>query len=468
MSVLSSSLLRRASGGLILGLSALLLLVGPRPAGPVVALAACSMLVLGAWSLREARQGRRRDGLRTLLDALLLGLALSTLLALAAPGVGPAVALLFALCAAAAVSPWVGGCSRGAGADPRTLVATAGLSLFLIGGWSVVVAPDGRTSMTAAAVLLGVAIVIRRLLAGELDALLLVGSPVQQRRCGRARLAMTAVLPAGVAAAALAASWWRGPSPSLSACVAGLAMLAIVRGRWVPPVEPRPAEPPDSAARLVALGELARLAAHEIRNSLSVLFSSADLLRRDRSEDERRELLDALNEEGERIRVVVDQLTELAREETGPREVLRLAQLVRQAARRAVDRPGWPEGVTVGLQAFGDSDVVFGDATQLEIAVSHVLQAAARGGARSVRADRPDPGPEGAVTLRIRSDGHAPPPDWAGAPSRLLAEAASADGALGLAVARRVAREHGGELTVERPPEGGFLAELSLPHRERA
>lgn len=463
MSSTAPLILRRGLGGLILASCALLLLAGPRPLAPQLALAACSSAALLAWSLREARQGRRDDGLRTLLDSLLLGLSGAVALALLRPETGAASPLLLALALAASLSPWVGGCSRGAGALPRTLAATSGLSLLLLGGWWVAVLPETRATLAAAPVLIGVALIGRQLLSGEMEAVLVMGSPAQRRRCGRARLVATRLLPLAVVLLAAAVALQR-PSAAPAPWLAGLAAVALLRARWAEPSESRAALPdPGAPARLAALGELSRLAAHEIRNSLSVLFSSTDLLRRERPAAERDELLEALSEEGERIRVVVDQLTAFASDEPAARAALRLPELARRAAGRAVERLDWPEGVTVGLEPVDEELRALGDAQRLEIAVAHVLRAAARGAARRVtiatgRGARADE-----VCLRIGSDGREPAPAWEGAPSRLLAEVASSDAALGLAVAQRVLREHEGELELGRAPDGGFRAVLCLP-----
>ena len=39
---------------------------------------------------------------------------------------------------------------------------------------------------------------------------------------------------------------------------------------------------------------------------------------------------------------------------------------------------------------------------------------------------------------------------------------------LGLAIARRAAQRHGGELLLSNHPQGGFIAALSLPARQQA
>jgi signal transduction histidine kinase len=443
--------------GLVAGAAAMSVPALAVPAGWL--LAAC---LVAAFAVREGLEGSAADGWGVVVDSLLIGSSLGAIHHAVGAGAGQAPALPWVAAAATAVAaPWVGGCTRGTGATLSTLL-TLGASLSLI---VAVASSEGvPAALWSGAALALVARVAGR---GDLVSPLLMGSPAQRRRCRRARLGTTLVVPLlAIAAAALVAL--KG-EPTPRAQVLTLAVLgcaAIFRSRLVagPATAAGCAAPGgESSERLAALGEYTRLVAHEVRNSLSVLFSTTDLLRRDRDAEQRRELLDVMTEEGDRVRDVIDQMTAFVGEgHAGERARLRLREIAREAAERALDRPAWPEGLTINLDLAGGDDVVVGDASRLELAVSHVLVAAAQGGATGVTMESRR---EGATRrLVVKGDGRAGADVSAPSPSTLLAGRASGgNAALGLAVAQRTLREHGGELRLSRADSGGLNAVVELP-----
>ena len=423
------------------------------------ALLAC---LLATVAVREALDGRALDGWQVVVDAVLIGSSVAAIIvAVGGPSHGASQGLPWtAVAAAAIVAPWVAACTRGAGSTLGTLLAFSATAA-LVGGFACPAVVPGAL-MSAA----GLGLVAWMAASGSLASPLLVGSPAQQRRCGRARVGATLVVPLAAVVIAAADAWRGEPIPTVQ--VVTLAMLgsaAILRTRVVSASRSASGcevQGLESGERLAALAEYSRLVAHEVRNSLSVLYSTADLLRRDRDEAQRLELLDVLAEEGDRVRMVIDQLTTFAGEGAAPRpSPLRLREIARSAARRAVGRPGWPEGLTVELDLGRGDDVVEADAQGLEIAVSHVLFAAAQGGARRLRVATRAEGSK--RSLVVEGDGRVSADIARPMPSRLLSAGTDAEGTLGLAVAQRTVIEHGGDLRVSVSESGGLRAIIELP-----
>ncbi|SFD49892.1 sensor histidine kinase [Streptomyces aidingensis] len=155
------------------------------------------------------------------------------------------------------------------------------------------------------------------------------------------------------------------------------------------------------------------------------------------------------------------------------------ALLRRQTARRAGARPGGGSGPAVTVDRL-DAVTVPGSAGQLDRVLGNLLDNAERHAAHRVR-----------VSLR-RETGHPAAEEAAGAGAAVAVVEVADDGAgvpepdreriferfvrldeargrdeggagLGLAIARDVARRHGGTLTVATAPEGGALFVLRLP-----
>jgi len=141
------------------------------------------------------------------------------------------------------------------------------------------------------------------------------------------------------------------------------------------------------------------------------------------------------------------------------RALLDLFRTGGEVQRSAIDLPGLLshlpiEGVEVELQA---TRPLSADADLLAAALANLLDNARRHGARHVRIDTPQ-----ADTLRLADDGPGMPAERLAALRGALASQ-SYDGptGLGLMLADRVARAHGGALTLP-DASGGFVIELKL------
>lgn len=190
------------------------------------------------------------------------------------------------------------------------------------------------------------------------------------------------------------------------------------------------------------------LAAHDLRSPLTGLVGFASLLvgRWDRlSEDQRRELAEAIAAEGERMGVTLRRLIDAARAETGGLELsledVSLTQVADRAAafvrRRAPHVAFEVEGEG---SALADAERLFGTAAAM-------LEAMVHAGAERVtmRAESSPP----AITVTAGSPSALDVPELDRTPPAI---------AIGLSLAAAVCRAHGGVL--ERAP-GGFRARLA-------
>ncbi|HEY7725626.1 MAG TPA: GAF domain-containing protein [Anaeromyxobacteraceae bacterium] len=215
--------------------------------------------------------------------------------------------------------------------------------------------------------------------------------------------------------------------------------------------------------RLAALGELAAVVAHEVRNPLGVIFNSLAALRRLlRPAGDARTLLDIVGEEADRLNRIVGDLLDFARPgapEFRPEAVDRLLDEVAQVA-LAQAAPG----VSLLREIEPDLPPVPADARQLRQALLNVALNAVQ--------SMPD---GGTLALRARSDGDAVRLEIADSGPGVAEELRSrifepffttrASGTgLGLAVVRRVVDDHRGTVAVEEARGGrGAAFVIRLP-----
>ena len=232
-------------------------------------------------------------------------------------------------------------------------------------------------------------------------------------------------------------------------------------------------------------------ASHELRSPVTVLYAAADvaLSRESRSQDELRHALTIVRGEGRRLTRIVEDLFLLARTDTGQqplrREVLYLEELLHDVA-TAARTLGAPRGITVAWEG-GEESRFIGDSLLLTRVVMNLVDNAIRhtpdGGAISlslrvvcggttsgsesresqsaryqIAVDDTGPGIPEEMQSRIferfvRADLSRP----------RLATSGSTGAGLGLSIARWIAEEHGGTLSLKRSGPGGTSFVLELP-----
>lgn len=200
--------------------------------------------------------------------------------------------------------------------------------------------------------------------------------------------------------------------------------------------------------KLAAIGRLAAAVAHEVRNPLAVIRSSAALVLEDMpKETDNERAARFIVEEVDRLNAVVTALLDYARPLTPRREALALADLLAavEPLVRAVLR-GKGGKLEATSEPPGDGPALRGDPDLLAKLVYGLLLNAAQaidaGGRIELRLRRG----AGAVELLVRDDGPGVAPEHAGRLFEPFFTTKAAGTGLGLATAARIAEAHGGAL----------------------
>ncbi|HVN75876.1 MAG TPA: ATP-binding protein [Thermoanaerobaculaceae bacterium] len=200
--------------------------------------------------------------------------------------------------------------------------------------------------------------------------------------------------------------------------------------------------------QMAALGELAAGMAHELRNALATMRGYARLLPGGTPEESAR-FVAAINEEAEGLADLLERFLRFAQPRDLRREPVDLMDLVNEtAAKVRAAFPGVPVTVT------GAPAVVVGDALALAVVVENLLRNGVEavspiGGSVAIRVE------ETPVAARVVvEDNGRGVPDEVRERIFLPFFSSKPSGGLGLALARRFARLHGGDVEHE-PREGG-------------
>lgn len=209
--------------------------------------------------------------------------------------------------------------------------------------------------------------------------------------------------------------------------------------------------------------QLLRDVSHELRSPLARLRIALALS--ERADDaERARLWPRLNQECDRLEALISEILALARLDSNPGashaiDVAELLGRLRDDARLTAPEQEIRLEMEPGLTLLGWPDM-------LERAVDNLLRNALRFGPQGqpveVRAERH----QGRLLLSVRDHGPGVPDEHLGQLGEPFFRAPGQTAAgygLGLAIARRAAERHGGQLLLANHPEGGFIATLDLP-----
>jgi signal transduction histidine kinase len=214
--------------------------------------------------------------------------------------------------------------------------------------------------------------------------------------------------------------------------------------------------------RLAALGELAAVVAHEVRNPLGVIFNSLGSLRRlVRPTGDAKLLLDIVGEEADRLNRIVGDLLDFARPSTPELRPERLEQVVEEAVSVALSQHRAP--VEIARELDPAVPPVPMDARLVRQAVLNIamnaVQAMPRGGRLTLRTRR---GAD-AVLLEIEDSGAGIPEEVGPRIFEPFFTTKASGTGLGLAVVKRIVEGHGGTVAVRSRPGAGAVFALSFP-----
>jgi two-component system OmpR family sensor kinase len=214
-------------------------------------------------------------------------------------------------------------------------------------------------------------------------------------------------------------------------------------------------------------------ASHELRTPLSIVLSQSELaLRKPRTEDEYREMLEVIHRAAGRMKGVVEGLLTLARADAGQTS-LKLSEFdLREVVVETCDMLQPIAGErNVVIERRLDHAPIAADRDRLSEAIANLVSNAIRYNVPGGRVDVTLTNDAECVTLRIADTG----PGIAAADRELIfdrfyrvdkARSRAVDGTgLGLAITKWIIDAHGGTITVDSGPQGGAVFEVTL-HRQ--
>ncbi len=216
-------------------------------------------------------------------------------------------------------------------------------------------------------------------------------------------------------------------------------------------------------SKLAAVGEMSAMLAHEVRNPLGILRSSAQLLRRQPGLDARgHEMLDYMLNECDRINNLVTGLLETARPrqpEYAPQRLGGLLAQVIDMSRAAADK----KGIHIEYESFVAEDVLACDREQiLQVLLNLILNAIQvldEGGMVRVELR----GGQGDLQIDVADNGPGiPPAEREHILEPFVSHRAGGIG-LGLAVVQEIVQAHHGSMSIDSSPLGGALFRIRLP-----
>jgi len=215
------------------------------------------------------------------------------------------------------------------------------------------------------------------------------------------------------------------------------------------------------AERLAALGQLTAGLAHELRNPLSSIKGSADLLARTSGERDTmsRELGEIISSEVDRTNLLVTRFLDFARPLEPRREMTDITEVIDSAAKRA--------GVAIVRDYSKDVPGLAIDPALMEQVFINLLSNAAQasGTDESVTvATRLEPGSnDQCVEISVIDQGCGIPPDKIETIFNPFVTTKQDGVGLGLAIVAKIVDGHGGKMTVDSEQGKGSTFRISLP-----
>lgn len=220
--------------------------------------------------------------------------------------------------------------------------------------------------------------------------------------------------------------------------------------------------------RLAALGQLSAGLAHELRNPLGTMKTSAEMLGRsvEKENEIAREMAGYIREEVDRTNSLITRFLDFARPQHLRMEKGDIAVLLDRAIDRFErERPGAAAGISVYKNYSPDIPPLDLDAELMERVILNLItnaaQASPPGGAVTVKTRML----ENAVEIAVIDRGSGIDPKNLESIFNPFFTTKSSGIGLGLAICSKIVDEHGGQITVESTPGEGSVFHVVLPLR---
>ena len=219
--------------------------------------------------------------------------------------------------------------------------------------------------------------------------------------------------------------------------------------------------------RLAALGELAAVVAHEVRNPLGVIWNSLVSLRKlVRPRGDVGTLLDILGEESDRLNRIVADLLDFTRPQMLSLRVEPIDALVAGAV-EAARSAGLPGGVEIRLAVQSDVPPVWADGRLVRQAlinlVTNAAQAMPRGGRVTIAASLERAADVPLVRIDVTDEGPGIDSEAAQQVFQPFFTTKATGTGLGLAVVKRIVEAHEGRIDLESGAGRGTTFTVRLP-----
>jgi two-component system, NtrC family, sensor histidine kinase HydH len=209
--------------------------------------------------------------------------------------------------------------------------------------------------------------------------------------------------------------------------------------------------------RLIALGSMSSVMAHELRNPLASLKGHAQLLVEDLDDEKKRKKAERVVADAERMELLTTSLLDFVRDGPIERVPTLPAELI---ARSLQDLPA--QRVHVSLDEAPSTLSV--DLPRLSRALHNLVDNAIQASPDDQHVELSIAGSRSEAVITVRDHGPGLPP---GEESKIFEPFMTTrvrGTGLGLPMARRIAEQHGGTLTGESDPSGGAVFRLRFPN----
>jgi two-component system sensor histidine kinase HydH len=214
--------------------------------------------------------------------------------------------------------------------------------------------------------------------------------------------------------------------------------------------------------RLAALGELAAVVAHEVRNPLGAIFNSVSYIRRlIGAQHPALHMVDIVGEEADRLNRIVDDLLDFARPPSPSPTPVPLQRLLQESVNAALADATGPVDVDWAVEA---EVPVLVDERMIRQAFLNLalnaVQAMPQGGTLRLtvrRAARTE------VQVEFTDTGPGIPPDLSARIFEPFFTTKAKGTGLGLAIVKRIVESHSGRVSLESEPGRGTTFRLFLP-----